>query len=570
MFLTKMNVPTQKRVTLEQFGGYDARVNGDKSTFSNMKNLSSRRFPAVSVRPRRGTVGNVVNPHGMMGKDCLIWVDGRTLYVNGVAANLVLEDNDKQLIGMGAYVVIWPDKKYINTQDLSDYGSLENTVTLTSEVAFSLCDSTGQALSGYTYSNTAPESAAAGSLWWDSDDKQLKRYTGTLWEELTDVCVKVSADGIGVGFQVGDGVLFSGCTAANVDGLHVLTTVENNHVIFAGLPDSVGSQNGGVTVKRYVPEMDFVVECGNRLWGCKYGMVNGETVNEIYASALGDFRNWNAFAGLSSDSYAAQRGSDGVFTGAVSYLGNPIFFKEDCMERVYISSSGAHQIVTVQCDGVKKGSGNSLQVVDGTLYYHGPGGVYAFEGSLPVCVSAAWGEQRYHHAVSGGIDGKYVLSVLDGEDHSILFCYDTRRKLWHREDDLRCQSFAVCDGELFCLTEDKILSMQGKSGVLEAEPDWFLETADWGINTPENTFLQRLELRLKPEQQAEVEVSISYDGGLSWQKQSAIRGKTGQIRPTVLSIRPVRCAMLRLRLTGHGDCTIYSASAVYEKGSDVI
>ena len=570
MFFAKMNAPAQKRVTLNAFGGYDARTKCGKESFAAMKNLCGEQFPTLRVRPKRGTVGNVTAPHGLMGKDCLIWVDGHTLYINGVAADLALSDTDKQLVSMGAYVVIWPDKKYINTQDLNDHGSLENTVTTTTEVAFSLCDSQGTALSGYTVNNTAPESAAAGALWWDSGEKLLKRYSGGIWEEVTDVCVKVSASGIGTGFRAGDGVLFSGCTAADVDGLHVLKQVESGSVVFSGLPETVGSQSTAVTLKRYVPEMDYVVECGNRLWGCKYGLVNGEAVNEIYGSALGDFRNWNTFAGLSTDSYAAQRGSDGVFTGAVSYLGNPIFFKEDCMERLYISSSGAHQIVTVKCDGVKKGSSGSLQVVNGTLYYHSPVGVCGFEGSLPVSVSQALGDVRYHGGIAGGIGEKYYLSVLDESDTPVLLCYDAQKKLWYREDELRCLSFAVCDGELFALTADRVLSMQGRSGTLEGTVDWMAESGDWGLDDPENTYLQRLELRLMPEENASVHVEISYDGGRTWQAQGKLTGQIGQIRPAVLTIRPARCAMLRLRLTGRGGCTVYSASAVYEKGSDVV
>ena len=67
----------------------------------------------------------------------------------------------------------------------------------------------------------------------------------------------------------------------------------------------------------------------------------------------------------STDSYAATRGSDGPFTGAADYLGSPLFFKEDCIERVYPSAAGAHQIVTVRCPGVRKGSGRSLQTEQG-------------------------------------------------------------------------------------------------------------------------------------------------------------------------------------------------------------
>ena len=570
MFFAKMNLPAQKRVTLDAFGGYDARVRCEKGAFAAMKNLCSDRYPTLSIRPRRGTVSTVTNPHGMIGKDCLIWVDGATLFINGLATELVLSDTEKQLVSMGAYLVIFPDKKYINTQDLSDYGSLENTVTTTGEVTFSLCDREGTDLAAYTMSATPPAPAESGALWWDGGENVLKRYIDGIWEPVTDVCVKVSAAGIGSGFQPGDGVVFSGCTASHVDGLHLLTAVETNSVIFPGLPDGVGTQSTAVTVSRYVPEMDYVVECGNRLWGCKYGLINGEAVNEIYASALGDFRNWNTYAGLSTDSYAAQRGSDGVFTGAVAYLGNPIFFKEDCMECVYISNSGAHQIVTVKCDGVKKGSSNSLQIVDGTLYYHSSGGVCAFAGSLPVCVSQGLGEARYHDGIAGGAEGKYYLSVLDDGEEPVLFCYDTRRKLWYREDELRCRSFAVCDGELFALTEEKILSMQGKSGDLEDAVEWFAESGDWGLNTPENTYLQRLEIRLKPETHTVVQVFVSYDGGQTWQGQGSLNGQEGRIHPSVLYVRPARCSMLRVKLSGRGDCTIYSAAAVYEKGSDVV
>ena len=56
-------------------------------------------------------------------------------------------------------------------------------------------------------------------------------------------------------------------------------------------------------------------------------------VNELYACKLGDFKNWNCFLGISTDSYVASVGTDGPWTGAVTYLGNPIFFKETCLHK---------------------------------------------------------------------------------------------------------------------------------------------------------------------------------------------------------------------------------------------
>lgn len=47
-----------------------------------------------------------------------------------------------------------------------------------------------------------------------------------------------------------------------------------------------------IELERKAPEMDFVIECGNRLWGCRYEVTDQSRLyNEIYASKLGDFKN---------------------------------------------------------------------------------------------------------------------------------------------------------------------------------------------------------------------------------------------------------------------------------------
>lgn len=91
--------------------------------------------------------------------------------------------------------------------------------------------------------------------------------------------------------------------------------------------------------------------------------------------------------------------------------------------------------------------------MEGVLYYHGCGGVYAFDGSMPQRVSQALGEDEYHGAVAGGADGKYYLSVLDAENQPQLLVYDVRQGLWHREDDLRAVGFAVSGGVLYAMTK---------------------------------------------------------------------------------------------------------------------
>ena len=133
------------------------------------------------------------------------------------------------------------------------------------------------------------------------------QYVGMMWQAVGDVAMKLSAANIGKGFSAGDGVTVSGCTGAAVDGTWTLLQCSDNIIVIGAAAAIEGEQTTAVTVRRYVPDMDFVVECGNRLWGCKYGIVDGRSVNAVYGSALGDFRNWNTFAGLSTDSYAADR-----------------------------------------------------------------------------------------------------------------------------------------------------------------------------------------------------------------------------------------------------------------------
>ena len=569
MYFPRLTVPAQRRNTVSAFAGYDRRSPISEGAFAHMENLCADGWPALTTRPRRGLVTTLGSPNGLTAKDALIWVDGGTLYVNGLATGVALTDGPKQLISMGAYLLIWPDKIYLNTADLTDFGPLEHRLTTTEPVSWTLCRLDGAALD-YTSGDTAPDEPAEGTFWLDTGGTApaLRQFSGGAWLTVEEVHTAIRSVGIGRGFTAGDAVEISGCKGKNLAGYFVLHAVEDDVIVVTALAPG-GSQTESVTVSRTVPEMDYVIECGNRLWGCKYGLVDGKSVNEIYASKLGDFKNWHCFAGSSTDSYTASRGSDGVFTGAAAYLGSPLFFKEHCIERVYPSATGAHQVVTLQCDGVKKGSADSLQVVDGTLYYHGVHGFCAFHGSLPTVVSAALGDESYRDAVAGSVNGQYYVSAADSRGQRHLLVYDVRRRLWHRQDDLHALAFAPCDGELFCLASDgRILSLHGRVGTPETGPlRYSAESGDFGLRSPHSSYLQRLTVHAELAPGATMTASVSCDGGRTWQAQGTVVGK-GQLHRTLLHVRPRRCQRMRLKLSGTGDVKVYSLSAVYEKGSD--
>ena len=571
MYFPKLKAQAQQRAAVEQFGGLDRRVGHGAGCAENMENMWSGGYPALETRPRRGVMRQLTKPHGIVEKDGLFWVDGTALYVNGAKTELVLSDSDKQLVSMGAYLLIFPDKKYINTQKLTEYGSMENIQTSTGEVTFTLCYENGESVGSYVTGTYAPKEPGTGDLWMDTDRRVtvLRRYDGGSWVEVTGICTKIAATGLGRGFQAGDGVTVSGCGALELNGLHVLKAAADDWVLIPAMCRALDSQTAAVTVMRTIPEMDFVVEQGNRLWGCKYGIVDGQAVNEVYACALGDFRNWNSFAGLSTDSYAAARGSDGAFTGAAACMGGVVFFKENCMERIYPAAGGGHQIVTVPCSGVRKGAERTVAVADGVVYYLGNDGVYAFDGSMPVCVSRALGDKRYTGGVAGGESGRYWLSAVDAAGETELLVYDTQKRLWHRQDDTAAVAFARWNGEMTVLCSDgRLLDTSGTLGTAETGFSWSAESGDLGLYTPEHKYLSRLELRLKTAAGSTVKAYVCYDGDNVWEQVGGVSGEVGQTRGAVLQVRPRRCGHLRLKLAGDGPCRVYSAAAVYEKGSD--
>ncbi len=570
MFFPKMKPPRQHRVTISRFLGYDRRERIETGSFAWMKNLSGRGFPAMTVRPGRGLMTRLAHPGGLVVKEALLWVDGTTIYMNGKPVGPVLTQGEKQLVSMGAFLLIWPDKVWINTRDVSEFGYLENTVTTHGEVTFSLCRADGTAYTGYAPAEQPPAEPKNGALWLDiaPSTPVLRQYTQDGWMPVEDVCVKIAAAGIGKGFAEGDGVEVSGCGLAMLNGQKVLRHAEESVLVIGGVVAGDCVRTEAITLRRVVPDMDFVVECGNRLWGCKYGIVNGQAVNAIYASKLGDFKNWTCYAGRSTDSYAVTRGSDGPFTGAAAYLGSPIFFKEQCMERVYPSAAGAHQVVNVACAGVKRGSHKSIVTVDGTLYYQGPGGVYAFDGSMPAAVSRPLGQMDLQQTAAGALEGRYYLSGCDEKGQWQLLVYDTQLRLWFREDATHALCFARRGEELFCLTADgELWAMTGGEGEPEAAVAWEAESGDFGLDTAENTYPTRLTLRMELPEGSEVQAFLSCDGGRTWRKQGTVRGQEGPCG-CLLHLRPQRAGQVRLRLCGKGKCTLYSVSAIYEKGSD--
>lgn len=573
-------VKDRSRQMVDDFGGYNHNMRIGENEFYNMKNMTSDHYPVLAPRKNRGVYKDGVQANAIIAKDKLCYVDGSAFVIGNDRIEMGLTDESKTLVSMGAYVIILPDKKYINTADITEFGNIEARFTSSEDVSFTLCKIDGSNYTAEFIQDDEPSEPQNMALWIDtsSTPHTLKQWSATsgMWVSIATTYIKISSPGIGAAFEQYDGVTISGVIAEELQDLNATMVVwdrADDYIVVVGVIDNVMGQTveeGKITVTRQMPNMDFVVESENRLWGCRYGVAtNGEVVNEVYASKLGDFKNWNCFMGISTDSYAASVGTDGQFTGAITMPGYVLFFKEGCIHKVYGNYPANFQIQTTICRGVQRGCERSLAVVNEIIYYKARHAICAYDGSLPTEISAPLGEMRYNNAVAGAHGNKYYISMEDTDGNYHLFVYDTAKGMWHKEDDLRADCFCSCREELYCIDHNskKIITMFGSGTADAGQVAWMAQTGIIGTDMPDMKYISRLIIRMSMEIGAKVRFLVQYDSMGGWEQIGAMSSTS--LRSVSVPIKPRRCDHFRLRIEGTGEARIYSITQTQEKGSDI-
>ena len=551
----------------------------------------------------------------------------------------------RRFVSMGAYLLIWPDKVWYNTADgthgnmekkfsaaagtylFSEAKAVEEQVGQTTLYAIWLvepCSRDGKTVyttsethsvafgsnrtvmqDGITYyylNSNKPSAPKNGDAYIDNETRTPYVYSDTEkdWVARDVPVMRLKCKGIGSGFAPEDYVkisyvdtgayfgLLGGDNLADGTYRAVLAAGDDYLVLDAYAPKvavarQIGEAPPGVYVKAAmdIPDMGYVIEAQNRLWGCKYGTVNGKLVNEIYASALGRFDVWHKFAGVSTDSYAASVGSDGRWTGAVNYQGYPLFFKEDRMHKVYVSASGAHRIQEYTMRGVQPGGAKSLAVVNGVLFYKARDCVCAYDGSgAPTDVSEKLNLNSLSRpgsttSIAAAYRDKYYLYLqMNTPPGSRLLVLDTRRGAWYRENlpSGSITDFTELNGSLLCaaggveeIAHDNQVSEL--IGTEEGNVAWSCETGLIGYSTVEQKYVSRFNIRMSLARDAYMDVLVQYDSDGVWHNQGRIQGVG--TRTFMLPVRPRRCDHFRIRLEGSGDVRIYSFAKIFEAGSDV-
>ena len=513
-----------------RFGGLNHNDGAGDGEIWSMKNLSSDYYPLLATRPRRMKLQTLTKGNGLFAWEKLCWVDGTGFYYDGVLKGQV-SDSEKSFAAINGYIIIMPDKLYYNIFD-DKFGTMEPSITA----------------------------------------ENVNFQDGTIYGESAEANTVYCADvDWGTYFRAGDAVTISGASAEANNVSIIIREISGHEMRFYENSFTNGADSG-VTFKREVPRLKFMCENENRLWGC-----NDTT---IYASKLGDPFNFNVYDGLDTDSFAVDTGSAGVFTGCISYLGYPTFFKERNIYKVYGSKPSNYEVMGSATLGLAEGSHKSLAVAGETLFYLSRSGICVYTGGTPQPINRAFGLARYKNAV-GGSDGlKYYVSMQDGSGTWHLFVYDTQKGMWHEEDETHAIGFAYSEGNLYFLGGDNAIWITGNiqdapaGAVQESAFSWSAEFTDFldysgkGGN-PGTRGISKIIIRLDMDEGASCTVKLQLDDTGVWITPNNGTLSEARKRSNCLAIIPQRADIYRLRLEGTGGCRIYNITREYYQGSEL-
>lgn len=397
--------------------------------------------------------------------------------------------------------------------------------------------------------------------------RSLKDESGTVIEPVVEMTVNGEAtEHFTEALRDGDLITVSGLSE-ELDSSYIIEKVLDNALVLnaslANKNSTVLPYNASIRIQRKIPKMDYVTECANRIWGCRYGVdEDGKVINEIYASALGDPRNFYRYQGISTDSWTATVGVPGKFTGAVKYGDYPLFFKENAVIRVFGSSPSSYQTADYRYRGVMEGSHKSVVIVDEVLYYLSRDGVLAFSGSSPTKIDTALGRCSLSDGVAGELSGKlYINALEDGKRQ--LFTFDTKNGTWHREDCIDIVGMVRRGNILYYVLSDG--SVMTANGGGESPFNWHCVTGSYGYGDIYKKRLEKVRIRAVLPLGSRLSVMCSYDGG-AFEPTGEFTGHDGEIMN--ISFIPKRCESFRLKLLGKGECRIITVYRETKHGGD--
>lgn len=477
------------------FGGLNRTDLAKEGELTACAGLTSERAPYLSPRYADRLAHTFGVPRGMTAAGGKLYVasDGDLWEFDGSVATRVmtgLTETKKRFAFIGGALCVFPDKKYYRAAT-GESGSLERV----------------ESFNGFTLTEST-----------------LTR-----------------ADGEPFGFKVNDGVVLSGSGLAESNRVSaVVIGVEGSTLSFAGAPfGPQSSASGEVTVSRLLPDLDFVCEHDNRLWGA--------AGNRIYASWLGDPTNFTAYdTSHAQASYFADVGTDGSFTAAASCPSYVAFMKGNCIHKLYGSKPSNFRLTVSRVTGCEAGSGGSALVVNDNVVYNAGDGVYAYNGGEPEYLSQKTGRLGAD-AVAACLDGTYYVAATEGGVRR-LFTYDLRRGVWLCDGEKDVFALAAFEGSVWYLTGEGKLYELGGDDVVR---DWSASLVPFVEDAGTRRYLRVL-LKIWLAEGASVKVTADNGGG----RQSVYLRRADEDCRYELPLPFFTGGSLRVSLSGSGKCLI--------------
>lgn len=519
------NIPFAKgeMVQMGKINYSDSFQDGD---LADSRNISARRFPYITTRNAREKL-DYSGVSAMTAWNKLITVKGTQVYYDGELVSGSVTEGEKQFAIVNSKCVIWPDKMYLdlNTRTLNGLGA---------------------------------SMVSAVSTIFDSGTMTI-RCTADQYTRFTTA------------FHIGDCIEISGCQVNTENNKSVVIrsirrsiSPDSSHIdnlIIVGVDDNaftIGDEGSrSITIERKIPDLDFICESENRLWGCN------SADQTIYVSALGDPYNFYKYEGLSTDSYAVAVGTEGDFTGCCKLGSSVLFWKETVLHKVLGGSPSEYSINSYNIEGLKAGCHKSLQAINEVLIYVGLHGVFAYSGGTPTLISPNFGNREITDAVAGTDGDTYFLCAHEGND-SHLYLYETRRNLWVLEDDLDIVDFARIGKDIYFLDASGDI-YKHDSGTEEEDIEWLMVTKPFYETIDGRKIYSKLQMRLELPKKSYLTISARRDGG-QWEQVHKIVGKGYDVFTVRFMIN--RCDKFELKFEGKGPATILGMSRIFTIGSE--
>lgn len=583
--------PSVERII--EFKGLNRRTTVAEGEMSDMWNLSSDDYPVLTQRKPRGRMNlpaGVIRPIRLLSrydKIAMIALDNNDdihFYYGGELISEVTGLTEStRMVAINNRLCFFPEKKSIDITNLGlqtgTYRSLDADITLASDTNITISNEDARI--------TLP---SGHNLKYDDaiNINGTLKYTPA-GGSATTMPITVS------------------CWIEDVVNTNTIVLPRETFIEMTGEGATSVKLAADSTIKRPVPDLDHVIEWNNRLWGAS------SADNTIYACKLGDPSNWNYYQGTSMDSYYAEQGTDGDWTGVALYSNHLIFFKEDSMCRVYGTAPSNYQVTNSEVFGVEAGSRQSVVTINDTVYYKSKIGIMAYSGGIPYCISDGFNAE-FRDVTAGTEKRKYYASIHKKDAGYELMVFDTEKKLWHKEDNARFRSCAtignklyfieyaddllVCSEQIFC--SSWLLcgngSTTGTVGIVN--PDTSYESSDnikWrAVFGPFDEYLEehkiysKLALRLKSRYSEgsditdetddaiytdageplkidnTVKVYISIDEG-DWELVETYDPPV--TKGDFIPIIPRRCDRYSIKIEGEGNCEIKTLTRRVRQGS---